>query len=411
MVFGGTGIDICKSAILWRRFLILCGGTRSFDGVLRPFIGVIDLREASIVWFIVVTGIVGEAHDVDIVDDNIVFCGDNIVGCLNFDGKLLWSYRVPYTLFKVLKANGGIYATGGGASLLNFDVDGSILFEGEVNAYLRLLPYMYSPIHFYDLIYGGDEIIAVGVGRNIISRYSGYDSIILGFGLDFKTTWCKVFGSSSEDKVFSATYDGRKLYLAGCTMAGGFGGLDILVIGYDLEREYYWCKVVGGPKFDCAFSINLYDGILHVVGSTASFNGVDNFFILNLNLDGSLREFNIIGGSGHEYMAPGCKSRVINGQLILCGSTSTWTFNHRNAIILSTPIGFKGEFPWKSPTEWENVTVKTVKPMIKDIKIKCFNVRASISKTSFSTKHEFKTVYWIPRIYCSFKPTVYVTRI
>jgi len=105
------------------------------------------------------------------------------------------------------------------------------------------------------------------------------------------TTWAKTYGGSGYDEVRSIqqTSDGGYI-VAGTTNSFGAGDYDFWILKLNADGSVAWQKTYGGSGFDYTYSIQqTSDGGYIVAGGTESSGaGIEDFWILKLNADGSV---------------------------------------------------------------------------------------------------------------------------
>lgn len=106
-----------------------------------------------------------------------------------------------------------------------------------------------------------------------------------------------------------------------------FNSDDIMVMKFDLSGEKVWEKGFGGPQRDWAAGVVEYDNHLFVAGNAggqggdvSNFYGLNDFWLLKLDMDGELIEEKVFGGTDIDYPY-GIELDESNNNLILTGIT------------------------------------------------------------------------------------------
>jgi hypothetical protein len=155
-------------------------------------------------------------------------------------------------------------------------------------------------------------------------RLAGRDAWLLKLTSDGLVEWSKTYGDVNMDRADDVypTQDGGYI-VAGTTGSFGAGAYDVWVLKLDQNGVIEWQKVYGGGNDDWAFSIIPYtngDGYL-LAGSTKSFgSGDDDFWLLRLDLDGTLAWQRTYGGIGSDTAAS--VQQTFNGGLAVAGTTA-----------------------------------------------------------------------------------------
>lgn len=128
-----------------------------------------------------------------------------------------------------------------------------------------------------------------------------FDIVIVKFDLNGVFQWEKTIGSGGSDDFVSSiirTTDGGFM-LAGTTDAFGAGSYDMLIIKLGSEGSIQWARTIGGANNESASSvIQTHDGYL-LAGYTSSF-GTGHVFIVKLNHAGIVQWSRNVGGNGSE---------------------------------------------------------------------------------------------------------------
>ena len=112
--------------------------------------------------------------------------------------------------------------------------------------------------------------------------------------VDSTRIFSKTYGSNLSDLVTGVrqTPDGG-LIMCGYTIAGAFGDNDIFITKLDGSGNIVWSNLYGGSGNDQANSIEkTSDGSFIICGSTSSFSGTFDPFIIKINQAGLIEVSN-----------------------------------------------------------------------------------------------------------------------
>ena len=177
--------------------------------------------------------------------------------------------------------DGGFVMTGfrSGLVVIKLDNNGNILWQKKYST-SSIEPYPEFTFPFKRTTDGG----------YIVSAYDGVDVLLLKLDNSGNISWSKTYGGESGDIAFSIeeTSDGGFI-LAGTSYSFGAGEDDLWVFKLDSSGEVTWQKTYGGESWELATSIKQTpDGGYIVVGSSSSFGGSDNLWVLKLDSSGDV---------------------------------------------------------------------------------------------------------------------------
>ena len=171
------------------------------------------------------------------------------------------------------------------------------------------------------------------------------DAYLIKANPEGKEQWSKIFGGSSDDRVYSVqqTEDGGYI-IAGSTMSFGEGENDVFVIKTDSGGNQEWNTTFGGPYYDRAYSVRqTEDGGYVITGSTMSFGeGENDVFIIKTDSGGNEKCNTTFGGS--------CDDRAYSvrqtedGMYVIAGSTKSFSSKRMDVYIIKT--GSEGILSW-----------------------------------------------------------------
>ncbi|MHA1791674.1 MAG: hypothetical protein ACTSVI_03450 [Promethearchaeota archaeon] len=173
----------------------------------------------------------------------------------------------------------------------------------------------------YDVIIDSKGNVYI-VGQ--IALGTSYNSSIVKFDSNGGLLWNRTWGGNSDESLSAICVDSSdNIYVAGSTRSYNISK-DALVMKYDENGTLLWNRSWGGPNEDFAKAIGINDeGKLYVAVSTTSFGPAGrNFVLLIYDLDGTLLNHTIWGGSGSDY--PKFLSFDSNGDVIMGGETASF---------------------------------------------------------------------------------------
>jgi uncharacterized delta-60 repeat protein len=139
-----------------------------------------------------------------------------------------------------------------------------------------------------------------------------------------RVCWAKTYGGTGEDGAWSVqqTSDGGYI-VTGYTSSFGTSGNDFWVLKLNSTGGVTWQKTYGGSGNDIPCSIlQTADGGYVLAGSTDSFSGSYDFWILKLNSSGSVVWQKTYGGSGLDWV--NSIQQTSDGGYIVAGYTSSF---------------------------------------------------------------------------------------
>lgn len=129
------------------------------------------------------------------------------------------------------------------------------------------------------------------------------DLFIVKLDVNGKLEWSKTIGGTGLEEARSIiqTKD-RSFVIAGYTDSFGAGFKDYYIVKLDATGTLQWTRTLGGTGFEEAFSvIETSDNGYGITGYTNSFGaGVNDFYVVKLDLNGKLQWSKTVGGSKNE---------------------------------------------------------------------------------------------------------------
>jgi len=157
--------------------------------------------------------------------------------------------------------------------------------------------------------------------------------------------WIKNYGSSGREKGYSMcqTTDGGYI-IAGNSGSKGAGNQDIWLFKTDSSGNLIWDKTYGGSQFDYSYSIcPASDSGYILVGRTNSYGSGDyDLYILKVDENGNLEWGKTIGGPYFDCGYSICEAN--NGGYLICGRTNKSSTGNSDGLLIR--IDSNGEQVW-----------------------------------------------------------------
>jgi uncharacterized delta-60 repeat protein len=160
--------------------------------------------------------------------------------------------------------------------------------------------------------------------------------------------WSRTYGGSgsNDDTAYSIHENSDGGYIvAGYTLSFGAGSEDYWILKVKSDGTVAWQKAYGGADWDRAHSIReTSDGGFIVAGKTQSFGaGVDDYWILKLNSDGTVAWQKTYGGTGTDIAYD--VRETSDGGYIVAGETASYSSGSRGAWIVK--LNSDGTVSWE----------------------------------------------------------------
>lgn len=326
----------------------------------------------------------GGGVTVDAYENIIITCGmnDNSDGLLlkvDSGGTLLWSKKWDLSWeadhYPQVDLNGNIYFCGQtivgdiDAYVAKYDKDGDLLWLKTWNKNVNDAPSSSISVDSLgDVYYGGatGEWAACGL----------HDALVIKFDTSGTCSWGRTWDAGGNEGVVAIVSNGTgSLYATGwLTGAGncpGLGGSDVFILKFDSTGNLIWQKKWGGSGDDVGASISIdRNGNIYISGSTNSFSGNNDVFLLKLDGSGNLLYQKIWTGAGDEignsvYLDNACNILLTGYAVNSSGGwqDATGVYDTLTGTV-SNPQGSCGSPPTPHFSIPENIT--TVSPIVID---------------------------------------------
>lgn len=170
------------------------------------------------------------------------------------------------------------------------------------------------------------------------SSYSVQGSDVLLFKIDplGNQLWMKTIGGAQNDwarRIMHAP-GGTGYILAGHTNSSGAGGYDAYIIHTNWNGDTIWTRTVGGTDWDFVYGLDTTsDGNIILCGETSSYgNGNRDAWILKMNMNGDTLWTKTLGGSQDDVANYLFEDR--DGNLVVLGSTKSWGLGLRDFYLM-----------------------------------------------------------------------------
>jgi hypothetical protein len=158
------------------------------------------------------------------------------------------------------------------------------------------------------------------------------------------TLWTRTFGGAQAEqgKAVQQTTDGGYI-IAGYTASFGSGSPDFWLIKTDDSGDTLWTKAYGGSDWDICYSVQqTSDGGYIATGSSASFSGEHDVWLIKTDTNGDTLWTKIFGGS-EEDQGRSVKQTSDNGYII-AGFTESFGNASREGWLIRTDVN--GDSLW-----------------------------------------------------------------
>lgn len=200
---------------------------------------------------------------------------------------------------------------------------------------------------FFRTYGGGSFDVAQSVVQNPDSTYTiagatssynvqGSDMLLFKIDQQGNQLWMKTIGGEQNDwarRIMHAP-GGTGYILAGHTNSFGAGAYDAYIVHTNWNGDTIWTRTVGGSDWDFIYGLDTTsDGNIILCGETSSFgNGNRDAWILKMNMNGDTLWTRSIGGVQDDVANHLFEDR--DGNLVVLGSTKSWSIGLRDFYFI-----------------------------------------------------------------------------
>jgi hypothetical protein len=256
------------------------------------------------------------------------------------NGDVQWAKTYGGTdndlVYSVQQTSDGGYILAGGTT--SFGVGGGDIFLIKTDAFGNVQWAKTYGGPGYDEAFSVQETSGGGyIVAGITNSFgAGFDILLIKTDANGNVQWAKTYGGTDNDLVYSVqqTSDGGYI-LAGGTTSFGAGGNDVFLIKTDAFGNVQWAKTYGEEDDDVAYSVQqTSDGGYIVAGTTRSFGvGWDDIFLIKTNASGNIVWTKTYGGTGWDEAFS--VQQTSDGGYIVAGTTSSFGGGN-NAFLVKT---------------------------------------------------------------------------
>jgi uncharacterized delta-60 repeat protein len=274
--------------------------------------------------------------------------GDFWILKLNSDGTIAWQKTYGRSssdlAFSIQQTIDGGYIVAGGSGnfwVLKLNADGTISWQKTYGG--RTSASAYSVQQSAD---GGYIVAGTICETDAFGNCTGiFDMWLLKLNSDGTIAWQKRYGGSSSDHASSVqqTVDGGYI-VAGATASFGAGNYDFWVLKLNVDGTISWQKTYGGSGEDKAHSIQqTVDGGYILAGTTYSSSvGSQDMVILKLTTDGTVAWQKTYNGSSSVNWLSSIQETT-DGNYVLAGLSEVCPYGYSDLIVMK--LDANGEIP------------------------------------------------------------------
>ena len=167
------------------------------------------------------------------------------------------------------------------------------------------------------------ETYSYGAGNN--------DIYIVRTTANGDTLWTRTYGGTQEDYANAVLLDGDSLVVVGGTKSFGAGMTDGIILKYHIDGTLGWTKVAGMEREDYFTSITSNQNGEYFLGGTRHYyydqtGYLGDFWIYNMNDDGSLLADTSMTGGSHEFEIANGIAVDYQDNIYYAGSTKSFGY-------------------------------------------------------------------------------------
>jgi hypothetical protein len=269
--------------------------------------------------------------------------GDGIFFKTDKNGTLSWSKHFnsdsAEEIYNVIESrdNGELYVTG----FVKTDSNGTDAFLGKFSSSGNLIWYKKFGTELQEEAYAlieepNGNVAVVGVVINDTVTIGGKggssnkdeDIFIARFDKNGNNKWLKNFGTTSKEQAWDIKYLKGEYVIVGWTATGSIGG-DNLIAKIDTSGNFIDAYLMAGSGSTTgsskAFSVNIDpDETFSITGYINMVANNRECYYMNMNKSGSIKSFQLLGGSGTDGHWPSEITRTIDGGFTIFTSSNSF---------------------------------------------------------------------------------------
>ncbi len=184
--------------------------------------------------------------------------------------------------------------------------------------------------YIYGIVVDGAENIYVVGSTN--SFGDNYGAFIAKFRDDGTLVWDRLWGGSMDEAAYEVRVDASNyIYVVGTTRSFG-GDKDVFLLKFDAGGDLKWDIIWGGAGDDDGFTLRTSGTKIYVAGATSSFGSSTDAFVARFTEDGELVWDRIWNGSRYERASDMMVDS--NGNIILVGYTDSFGFGSYDVFVV-----------------------------------------------------------------------------
>ena len=162
-----------------------------------------------------------------------------------------------------------------------------------------------------------------------------YDAYLVKTDSNGNMQWNKTYGGTGNDYGYAVQQTSDNGYIIVGVTASFSGSNDVWLVKTDSNGNMQWNQTYGGTGSDIGYSINLTsDGGYIIVGSTASFSGSNDVWLVKTDSNGNMQWNKTYGGTASDI---GYSIKLTSdGSYLILGDTSSYTNGSSDVWLLKT---------------------------------------------------------------------------
>ncbi|MFD1553323.1 hypothetical protein DNU06_06575 [Putridiphycobacter roseus] len=182
----------------------------------------------------------------------------------------------------------------------------------------------------YDMVQLPDNGYVM-VGETYSYGAGNSDIYIIRTDVNGDTLWTRTYGGAAEDYANAVLLDGDSLVVVGGTKSFGAGMTDGIILKYHIDGTLGWTKIAGKEREDYFTSITSNQNGEYFLGGTRHYyydqtGYLGDFWIYNMNDDGSLLADTSLTGGSHEFEIANGIAVDYQDNIYFAGSTKSFGY-------------------------------------------------------------------------------------